>query len=104
MRFSEFYAFVKKKTRQIAQWKIRQIKMDGDTIKSLKTAILVFYKFHTTTSKGKEYTYKNSKNLVYIRLQSTDGWILKKTGNLDRKSGSEGGNQKVTIATEKKWV
>ena len=33
--------------------------MDGDTIKSLKTAILVLYKLHT--SKGKEYTYKQFK-------------------------------------------
>ena len=57
-----------------------------------------------TTPKEKNIHINNSKNLVYIRLQSTDGWILKKTGNLDRKSGSEGGNQKVTIATEKKWV
>ena len=34
--------------------------MDGDNKKSLKTAIIEFYKLNS--SKGKEYTFKNFKN------------------------------------------
>ena len=34
--------------------------MDGDSKKSLKTAIIEFYKLNS--SKGKEYTFKNFKN------------------------------------------
>ena len=45
MQFSEIYDFVKK-TRHTARSKNRRFKMDGDSKKSLKTAVFEFYKLN----------------------------------------------------------
>ena len=61
--------------------------MDGDGKKSLKSAIIEFYKLNS--SKGKEYTVKHFKN-GGVHLAIIYRWLEKfeKTGNCDRKPGS----------------
>ena len=45
--------------------------MDSNGEKTLKIVITEFYKLHKV--KGKEYTFKNLRNLVFTKLQSIDG-------------------------------
>ena len=70
-----------KKNRQNANVKIA---MDGDSKKSLKTAIIEFYKLNS--SKGKPYTVKHFKNGDVGRA-TIYRWLDKfeKTGNCNRK-------------------
>ena len=58
--------------------------MDGDSKKSLKTAIIEFYKLNSR--KGKEFTYKNFKK-GGVHKATIYRWLEKfeKTGNCERK-------------------
>ena len=69
--------------------------MEGDRKKSLKTAIIEFYKLNS--NKGKEYTFKHFKN-GGVHKATIYRWIekIEKTGNLVRKPGTGFANRKVT--------
>ena len=60
--------------------------MDDDSKKSLKTAIIEFYKLNS--SKRKEYTFKNFKN-GRVHKATIYRWLekIEKTGDCDRKLG-----------------
>ena len=81
--FFTYLQFCKKKNVKLRNEKIFKFIMAGDSKKSLKTAVLEFYKLNS--NKGKPYAFKHFRN-AGVHRATVYRWIekIEKSVNLDK--------------------